>query len=439
MPNSHDRYGLTISTTDEAAAAAYRHGIDCVLAAWPGAADALDRAMVADPNFALAHAARARVHAMYAEGTQAKASIAAAQRLVALRGTEREQSHVEILAAAIGGQSARALSIALAHLDRWPRDTFVMFTLLGAFGLLAFSGRPDHNQARVDLCDKHAAAYGDDWWFLTYQGWAYTENGNVRIGRTISERAFEARSENANAVHGLAHALFEDGSVSEAEALFTQWMPTYDRAGIQHGHLSWHWALLALEQQDSERALALFSSRFRPNATLAAPMNVVTDGISVLWRLHMNGHPVPNDAWREVAEYSQRAFPNTGVAFADAHMGLLTAAIGSGTDLERRITDIELKLAAGTFPAGPVVPAICRAARAFAAEDYTGCVGILEPVANDIVRIGGSHAQREVFEDTFLVALIRSGEVAKARELLDQRLHRRPSRQHDLWLAAAAG
>ena len=82
MSNATDRYGLAVSTTDDAAAA-YRQGIDCVLAAWPGAADALDRAIAADPNFALAHAARARVHAMYAEGTQAKTSVAAAQRLVA--------------------------------------------------------------------------------------------------------------------------------------------------------------------------------------------------------------------------------------------------------------------------------------------------------------------------------------------------------------------
>ena len=60
-----------------------------------------------------------------------------------------------------------------------------------------------------------------------------------------------------------------------------------------------------------------------------------------------------------------------------------------------------------------MVPAICRAALAFAEEDYAGCVRLLEPVAAEVVRIGGSGAQREVMEDTLLVALMRSGEVVK--------------------------
>ena len=39
---SEDRYGLSLSTSSEAAAEAYREGIDRMLSAWPGAAAALD-------------------------------------------------------------------------------------------------------------------------------------------------------------------------------------------------------------------------------------------------------------------------------------------------------------------------------------------------------------------------------------------------------------
>ena len=94
-----------------------------------------------------------------------------------------------------------------------------MLLPLGAFGLFAFSGMADHDRARVDLCERHARHYGDDWWFLTYLGWSYTENGNVTTGRRITELAFENRRENANAVHALTQAMFEDGSMADAEAL----------------------------------------------------------------------------------------------------------------------------------------------------------------------------------------------------------------------------
>jgi hypothetical protein len=93
-----DRYGLRLSTSPEAAAAAYRDGIDLMLSAWPGAAEAFDSAIAADSDFALAHAARARMHYVYAEGPAAKAKAAAARELVARNGTAREQSHVDVLA-----------------------------------------------------------------------------------------------------------------------------------------------------------------------------------------------------------------------------------------------------------------------------------------------------------------------------------------------------
>ena len=74
---------------------------------------------------------------------------------------------------------------------------------------------------------------------------------------------------------------------------------------------------------------------------------------------------------------------------------------------------------------------------AFAEGDYGACVRTLEPMAAEVVRIGGSHAQREIFEDTLLVALMKAGEVDKARALLDRRLHRRPSNRDTKWRAAA--
>ena len=59
-----DRYGLNLSTASSEAAEAYRDGIDLMLSAWTGAAEAFDRSIAADPEFALAHIARARIHTL---------------------------------------------------------------------------------------------------------------------------------------------------------------------------------------------------------------------------------------------------------------------------------------------------------------------------------------------------------------------------------------
>jgi hypothetical protein len=119
-------------------------------------------------------------------------------------------------------------------------------------------------------------------------------------------------------------------------------------------------------------------------------------------------------------------------------MALFAAATQNHEALTARLAVIEQRLTEGKLPAGPVVPAICRALAAFADEDYAACVRELAPVLNEVVRIGGSHAQRELIEDTFLVALMRNGELLRARSLLDTRLHRRPSLRDTRWRAATA-
>jgi hypothetical protein len=431
-----DLYGLPISTPSDTAARAYRRGIELMLSAWPGGSEALELAIEADPDFALAHAARSRLHLIYGEMPSAQEKAAAARKLVARSGTAREKSHVEILALTTEGQPVKALEMALGHLDSWPRDALILSLPLGAFGLFAFSGMADHDQARVDLCERHARHYGDDWWFLTYLGWSHTENGSVGAGREITERAFEIRRENAHALHALAHAMFEDGSTDDAEALISGWLPSYDDSGLMYGHVAWHEALLALEQGDAGKAGRIYVERIKPSVTRAAPLNAMTDGVSLLWRLQASGHPVPDHAWRDLAEYAERRFPRAGNAFVDVHMAMLAAMTGNWTALEARTADLEARRASGRLPAGFVVPGICRAARAFAEQDFPACVRILQPVAAEVVRIGGSHAQREMIEDTLLIALMKSGETAKARDLLDHRLHRRPSLRDARWRTA---
>ena len=433
-----DRYGLPLSTASDAAAAAYRDGVDLMLAGWTGMAETLERAIASDPDFALPVIARARVHAFYQQGDLARTKAALARELVAKRGTERERSHVETLALAIEGRLPEAIASTLRHIESWPRDALVLSLPLGAFGLFAFSGMADHDRARHELCERVAQHYGEDWWFLTMSGWSMTENGDGALGRSVTERGFNLRRQNAHAAHAVLHAMFEDGSIDAADRLVDAWIPSYDRAGILHGHIRWHQALGALEHGDAARALAIYADVLQPSATHAPPLNVITDAASLLWRLSAYGHTVPRTLWVEAGTAAQKLFPKSSLSFADVHMALFAAATQNHAALSARLAAIEQRLAEGKLPAGPVVPAIFRALAAFADEDYAECAKSLAPVLAEVVRIGGSHAQRELVEDTYIVALMRSGEQPRARALLDARLHRRPSLRDTRWLEGIA-
>lgn len=427
-----DRYGLTLSTTSTCAASHYRDGVDLMLAAWPGVAECLEAAIAADPRFALAQLARGRVHQMYAEAAPAREKAALARDL-AKSCTVREQGHIEVIASAIEGQSARAIAAAETHLEDFPLDALVLSTLLGAFGLYAFSGRPDHDAARVAICERHARHYGRDWWFMSYLGWSHTEAGNPGAGRLLCERSLEIRRANANAAHALSHAMYEQGELDACQVFMDDWLPDYDSVGILNAHLCWHVALGFLDRGDTTGALRIYDERIALRVSQAAPLNAFTDVTSLLWRAELAGAPRKATAWTEVAEYASRQFPMAGLAFSDMHHALIAAATGNSATAKLRLAEIEALQAAGKLAAGPVVADLTFGLLAFGAGDYAGAIAALQKAQSETVRIGGSHAQRELVEDTLIVACLRGGDPAKARTLIDRRLHRRPSQRDAAW------
>src|SRR5437763_1791322 len=295
---NRDSYGLPLTTGSDSAAAFYRDGVELLLSAWCGSEQAFDKAISEDPGFALAHIARARVHQLHMEIAEARTMAALARELATI-ATRRERQHVAILAAAIEGKPKDALTGAEQHLDEFPCDALVFGLLLGAFGLYAFSGRADHDAARLAICGRHARHYGEDWWFLTYLGWSHTEAGNVRAGRTITERAIAIRPQNGNAAHALSHAHFEQGDALAGDAFLSEWLLAHDGKSYLQGHLSWHVALVAVESGDADRALKTYNERIRPSEARYPPLNVFTDCASLLWRLTLSDKTVPASQWKQ--------------------------------------------------------------------------------------------------------------------------------------------
>src|SRR5499425_3117777 len=120
-----DQYGLLLSTTSAAARDAYVEACEAKLTMHPGAIEAFDRAIAADPGFALAHAARA--HALLERGDAAAARAAmAAANAVAAELPAREASHVAYIGLLVAGDAEAALAALPKHLDTWPRDVMVL-------------------------------------------------------------------------------------------------------------------------------------------------------------------------------------------------------------------------------------------------------------------------------------------------------------------------
>src|SRR6185295_19464089 len=74
-----DHYDLPLSTASAAARDAYVEGLDLALTLYPGAVAAYDRALAADPGFAMAHAGKAQVLMREGKAAAAREALAAAK------------------------------------------------------------------------------------------------------------------------------------------------------------------------------------------------------------------------------------------------------------------------------------------------------------------------------------------------------------------------
>jgi tetratricopeptide (TPR) repeat protein len=415
-----DRYDLPLSTASSAARDAYVAGCAAKLTMYPGAVAAFDRAIAADPGFALAHAARAHMLVERADPAAARASMAAANSLTA-HLSAREASHVAFFDSLVGGDAEAALAALPAHLDAWPRDAVVLGTAAFTNGLIGSSGRVGQKRTLLDLLDRLAASYGDDWWFTAHHGMALSENGQRAAARPKIDRSLAQNPQNPWAAHARAHFCYEEGDAEAARAFLAGWLVAYPRDGALYSHLSWHLALGHLEVGDTAAALLLFRDAFAPAVHSGPPRGKLNDAVSFLWRWELAGQQRDAASWRMMHDFAVNAFPHAGAAFSDMHIALAQAVAGDDAGLEARARQIDELARRGRYPSGPLVPAVSRGFAAVERRDFAAAIDALEPIAGELERIGGSRAQLDLVEFTLLQAYLGADRPDDARRMLSVR------------------
>ena len=415
-----DRYGLALSTRSTAARDAYVEACDLILSTQPGPELGFERAIAADPNFALAHAGRARAHQLRGDGAAAHKAMATANALAGPLDA-REAGHMAFHDLLINGKSDAAVVQAKAHLREFPRDAMVLSPCSSVFGLIGFSGRAGREIEQRDLLDSLAPHYDDDWWFNAQHAFALIESGARDAARPKIERAIGQNPHNANAAHIYAHMQYEDGAAATAHKFLAGWLENYPKNGPLHGHLSWHLALTELEAGDIDAAFRRYTECFAPASYQATALLVVADAVSFLWRAELAGAPRDMAQWQMMHDYAHKMFPKPSIAYADTHIVLADAVIGATDKAQARVTDMEAMAGDGQYASGPVVPALSRGFAAFSAQDYAGAIAAIEPVLHQHERIGGSRAQRDLVEFTLLKAYAMDGRADDVRRMLRDR------------------
>lgn len=421
----HDRYGLGLSTTSAEAAAAYVAGVDAFLASQGGWAEAWRRAVDADPEFALAHAALAFAASLAGSRNRAEELAVQAEQLTV--GSERERGHVRAVAARARA-APDAVDRLVDHVEQFPSDALAL--MLAVFTVSA-GGTASWIDDVAGLVSRAAPRYpGDDWFMLSLRAFALEETRHHGEARPLAERSLLANPGNARAVHVLAHTHLETATHEEGRAFLSAWTDSTGCSSPFRIHLRWHEALHHLALGDAGGVSASYAAMAADPALgpLALP-----DLASLVWRLQiLSADPELCDAaaaldTAAISRLAGQVEPGTGLV--DAHAGIAHALTGDDAAHRALVGQLAALHHAGHPTAGPVVLPLVRGVHHLARGDASAAVGHLEPLiaTGQLTRLGGTNAQREVFEDTLVAAHIAIGNRSAASALLADRMHRRRS------------
>ncbi|CAB1313574.1 unnamed protein product, partial [Coregonus sp. 'balchen'] len=186
-----------------------------------------------------------------------------------------------------------------------------------------------------------------------------------------------------------------------------------------------------------DAALNIFDSQVSRRGRASGAMLDTVDACSLLYRLEMEGVCV-KDRWRELQQLTEPHTDDHVLLFNDLHflMSSLGAKESGGAAQSQRL--LEGLRERANVPeenyqhqlAGSVGLPMCQALLEYDQGNYSRAVELLQPIRYRMMEIGGSDAQRDVFNLVLIHAAMKSGETHHqklARCLLVEREAARPN------------
>lgn len=424
-----DQRGLEVTAASVEAAVLYDDVIEGYLGFARDTGERLKRALAADPAMPLALCTRGYFFKLFANPPfeirarqSAEAAAAAASRSNA---TARERQHIAALQAwcdgDLDGAAARWDAILLDH----PRDVLAHKLAHFVYFYLGDAERLRDGVARTLYAwDEGVPGYG---YLLGLHAFGLEESGDYAQAERQGRRAVEINPGDAWAVHAVAHVMEMQGRLRDGIAWTRDTEPHWQGCNNFANHIWWHRALFALDLGRHDEVLDLYDRRFRADKT-DEYLDIV-NAAAMLWRLEDEGVAV-GARWTELADKAEARKDDHLLAFIDAHFMMALAATGR-RDAAASMLESMRAAGAGAGTEAPIFAEIgvplCEAVLAYRAGDHARVVDLLLPIRYALRRIGGSHAQRDLFARMLIEAAIRAGRWTLARTLLAERAARKES------------
>jgi tetratricopeptide (TPR) repeat protein len=341
--------------------------------------------------------------------------LAAAERC-APRATRREQLNVALLRAWSADEFEAMVGICEATSAEFPRDLVVVKNHQ------YFEFNRGNSPAMLRVALTVLAANADVPYVHGMTAFAYEQCHLLDDAERAARTALGLRRKEPWAQHALAHVMLTQGRIDEGALLLEGLEDTWtDLNSFMITHLWWHLALFYLSQGRHSRALEIYDRHCWGVAKHYSQDQI--GAVSLLVRLELNGIDV-GDRWQDLGDHLAARAHDTTLPF-------LTLQYLYGLTRAGR-TEAELLLAAVRRRAQHAPPAVRdvwqdvavpagEGLYAHARGDFETAWRQLGAALPRLIEAGGSHAQRDLFDQLLLDATVRSGRMAAAQQMLERR------------------
>jgi hypothetical protein len=391
----------------------------------------LDAAIAADPGWALPHTVKAGFLLSLTEPALLPEAALHLERAgeLASHATPRENAHLEATRAVLEGRWHQACRIWDELLVEHPRDALALqwaqlwdFYRGDALGLRLRPARalPEWDEGDPLLpCVLGLYAFGLE------------ESNFYPQAEEAGRRALSLDPRVPWAVHAVTHVLEMQGRFEEGSSWLRQHQPAWAEGNGLGCHLWWHKALFRLEAMDLAGAVRLLDGHLA-GELLQITLNRI-DAASLLWRLRLLGEDVTDRAAALVDRWPLDDAHAGHYAFNDLHVVLALLAADEPHRAEAwlaRCAERALQPAdaarSNHLMAREVGLPLMRGLLALARGDADGAVDLMAAVRSRSQQFGGSHAQRDLIDQTLLAAASRGGRRSLGRALINERTMAKP-------------
>ncbi|MBL9045883.1 MAG: tetratricopeptide repeat protein [Tabrizicola sp.] len=383
----------------------------------------LNRVLAAAPDFALGQAIRGVSCLLLGRSEMVEvARQAYAAALAGAPATMREIAFVHALGDWLSGHPTRAVARIEVVLTLNPRDALAMKMIQAIHFVM---GRPQAMRASVegvlDAWDDHPARG----YLLGCHAFSLEETGDYARAERTGREGVALAPDDAWGLHAVAHVFDMTGRARDGLGWLTGREASWAHCNNFRFHVWWHRALMHLDLGEHDAALSLYDADIRAEKT--DDYRDISNGASLLARLELEGVDIGN-RWEELADLSERRATDGCLAFADLHYML--ALCGGERDSAAAAMIARMRKAnAAVCEAQRIIAHpglhVAQGLQAFAAGEYSTAWMHLRAGHGDLQRIGGSHAQRDVFDRITIEAALRGGYTEAAEALLRDRMARR--------------